>query len=134
MKWFATVYICTAAVLLPLDLIFISTAGKKLFQQNVPDMMAATPRMSAAALFYVVYVAGIVTFVNGQPHTWSENALYSALFGLFCYATFELTNMALMKQWTWSVVVVDVAWGMAVTAIAAAVGGLLAAQAMRWAG
>jgi uncharacterized membrane protein len=83
--------------------------------------------MAPAILFYVLYLAGIVVFVNGgAPSNWTHNLLYGALFGLFCYATFELTNMSLLNHWKWAVVVPDIAWGAVLTAIAASFGGLLA--------
>ena len=49
-------------------------------------------------------------------------ALYGALFGLFCYATFDLTSLALLKHWSWAVAVVDASWGAAVTAICSSAG------------
>jgi uncharacterized membrane protein len=123
----AILYLCTLAVLLPLDFLFLGTVGKKLFNSHVGDMILQSPRMAAAVLFYLIYIAGILVFVNGAaPGNWQHNALYGALFGLFCYATFELTNMALLRHWEWAVVVPDIAWGATVTAAAASLGGLLA--------
>lgn len=127
MKHFAIVYLSTLVVLIPLDFLFLATIGKKLFEQNVSDMVLKNPRMAPAVLFYALYIAGVVIFVNGaSPGNWTSNALYGALFGLFCYATFELTNMSLLKHWEWAVVVPDIAWGAAMTATAGALGGLLA--------
>uniref|UniRef100_Q07KD6 DUF2177 family protein n=1 Tax=Rhodopseudomonas palustris (strain BisA53) TaxID=316055 RepID=Q07KD6_RHOP5 len=123
----AIIYLSTLAVLLPLDFLFLGTIGKKLFDANVGDMILQSPRMAPAVLFYLIYVAGILVFVNSAaPGNWQHNALYGALFGLFCYATFELTSMALLRHWEWAVVVPDIIWGSAVTAIAASLGGLLA--------
>ena len=128
MKRFAVVYLGTLIILLPLDLLFLGTIGKKLFVENVGDMTLATPRIAPAVLFYVLYLVGLVIFVNGAaPSNWVHNLQYGALFGLFCYATFELTNMALLKHWEWAVVVPDIAWGTALTAVSASIGGLLAA-------
>jgi uncharacterized membrane protein len=127
MKRFAIFYFSTMVILLPLDLLFLGIIGKKLFADKVGDMVLATPRMVPAILFYVLYTAGIVVFVNGGgPSSWTHNLVYGALFGLFCYATFELTNMSLLKHWEWSVVAPDISWGAALTAAAAAIGGLLA--------
>jgi uncharacterized membrane protein len=90
-------------------------------------MILATPRMAPAILFYLVYLSGIVVFVNGNaPSNWMSNLEYGALFGLFCYATFELTNMTVLKHWEWAVVLPDIAWGAVLTGISASVGGLLA--------
>lgn len=124
---YVIVYLSTLAILLPLDFAFLGTIGKKMYQSHIGDMMLDTPRLSAALLFYALYLAGIVVFVNGNsPTNWSSNLALGALFGLFCYSTFALTNMAILKQWHWTLVIPDVAWGMVVTAAAASLGGLIA--------
>jgi uncharacterized membrane protein len=124
---FTVIYLSTLAVMLPLDFAFLSTIGKKLFAANVGDMVLDTPRLPPAILFYALYLAGVVIFVNGTaPANRTHNLVYGALFGVICYATFELTNMSLLKHWEWSVVVPDIVWGAAMTAISASVGGLLA--------
>ena len=58
--------------------------------------------------------------------TWQSALLYGALFGLFCYATFELTSLSLLRHWTWPVVVVDISWGIVVTALSSTAGLLIA--------
>lgn len=127
MRYFI-IYLSTLAILLPLDFAFLGTIGKKMYQSHIGDMMLDTPRLSAALLFYALYLVGIVVFVNGaNPLNWSSNLTLGALFGLFCYSTFALTNMAILKQWQWTLVIHDIAWGMVVTAAAASLGGLLAA-------
>jgi uncharacterized membrane protein len=127
MKRFTIIYLCTLVVLLPLDFLFLGAVGTKLFADSVGDMTLTTPRMAPAILFYVVYLACTVLFVNGPaPADWTHNLIYGALFGLSCYATFELTNMALLKHWEWAVVVPDIMWGVTLTAISASIGGLLA--------
>ncbi|QUS39458.1 DUF2177 family protein [Tardiphaga alba] len=124
---YVIVYLSTLAILLPLDFAFLGTVGKKMYQSQIGDLMLDTPRLSAAALFYALYLAGIVVFVNGAtPSNWASNLAAGALFGLFCYSTFALTNMAILKHWQWALVVPDIAWGMVVTAAAASLGGLLA--------
>jgi uncharacterized membrane protein len=68
-----------------------------------------------------------VIFVNGAADVTPQSTLlYGALFGLFCYATFELTSMSLLRNWSWAVVVVDVSWGTFVTAVSATAGLLVA--------
>ena len=70
---------------------------------------------------------GILIFVSGAGDATSQSTLlYGALFGLFCYATFELTSLSLLKHWTWPVVVVDVCWGAFVTAVSSTLGLLIA--------
>jgi uncharacterized membrane protein len=66
-------------------------------------------------------------FVSGSAAaTWQSTLLYGALFGLFCYATFDLTSLSLLKHWTWPVAVVDVSWGSFVTAVSSTAGLLVA--------
>jgi len=80
-----------------------------------------------AILFYLLYVAGTVIFVSGgQGATWQSTLLYGALFGFFCYATFDLTSLALLKHWSWPVAIVDVSWGAFVTAVSSTAGLLVA--------
>ena len=125
MKRYAGLYLATLVVMVPLDFLFLGLVAKGFFTSQVGDMLGAV-RLPPAILFYLLYAAGIVIFANGaQDATWRSALLYGALFGLFCYATFELTALALLKHWTWPVVVVDVAWGAFVTAVAAALGLLI---------
>jgi uncharacterized membrane protein len=118
-------YLATALVMLPLDLIFLGFVAKGLFNSQVGDMLGEV-RPLPAILFYLIYIGGIVLFVNGAAGaTWQSALMFGALFGLVCYATFELTSMSLLKHWSWSVVAVDMTWGVLLTAIAATLGLLL---------
>ena len=125
MQRYLILYLATALVMLPLDLIFLGFVAKGFFNSQVGDMLGEV-RLLPAVLFYLIYVGGIVLFVNGAPGaTWQSSLLLGALFGLVCYATFELTSMSLLKHWTWGVVAVDMTWGVVVTASAATLGLLL---------
>jgi uncharacterized membrane protein len=122
---YAVLYLATMIVLLPLDLLFLGVLAKGLFVSQVGDMLGGV-RVAPAILFYLIYIAGIVVFANGSAAaTWPSTAFYGALFGLFCYATFELTSMAMLKHWSWTVVAVDMSWGVIVTAISATAGLLI---------
>ncbi|NEW96954.1 DUF2177 family protein [Rhodopseudomonas sp. BR0G17] len=126
MKRYGLLYLATFIVLIPLDFLFLGTIAKSFFQSQVGDMLGEV-RLLPAVLFYLLYVVGIVIFVNGSAQaTWQSSLLYGALFGLFCYATFELTSLALLKHWTWPVVAVDISWGAFITAVSGTLGLLLA--------
>ena len=119
-------YLVTLAVLVGLDVLYLGVFAKGFFAAQVGDMMGDV-RPVAAVLFYLVYVAGVLIFVSGPAAaTTRSTLLYGALFGLFCYATFELTSLAMLKHWTWPVAVVDMSWGVIVTAISATAGLLVA--------
>ena len=126
MKRYAFLYLATFIVLIPIDFLFLGTVAKSFFTSQVGDMLGEI-RLAPAILFYLLYVVGILIFVSGSlDATWQSTLLYGALFGFFCYATFELTSLSLLKHWTWPVVCVDVAWGTFVTAVASTLGLLIA--------
>ena len=119
-------YLATLIVLIPIDFLFLGVVAKGFFTSEVGDMLGEI-RPLPAALFYLLYVAGILIFVSGSlSATWQTTLLYGALFGLFCYATFDLTSLSLLKHWTWAVAVVDVSWGSLVTALSSTLGLLIA--------
>jgi uncharacterized membrane protein len=119
-------YLATLIVLVPLDFLFLGIAARGFFTAEVGDMLGEI-RLAPAILFYLLYVAGVLIFVSGQAEaTWQSTLRYGALFGLFCYATFDLTSLALLRHWTWPVAIVDVGWGSLVTALSSTAGLLIA--------
>jgi uncharacterized membrane protein len=123
---YVVLYLATLTVLIPADFLFLGIVAKGFFTAEVGDMLGEV-RLAPAILFYPIYVAGILVFVGGpMAARWQSTLLYGALFGFFCYATFELTSLSLLKHWTWPVVVLDVTWGSFVTALASTAGRLIA--------
>ena len=119
-------YLVTFFVLIPIDFLFLGIVAKGFFTAEVGDMLGEI-RPAPAILFYLLYVAGILIFVSGSATaTWQSTLLYGALFGLFCYATFDLTSLALLKHWSWRVAMVDIAWGSLVSALSSTSGLLIA--------
>jgi uncharacterized membrane protein len=115
-------------VLVPVDFLFLGLVAKGFFTAQVGDMLGEI-RLAPAILFYLLYVTGVVVFVSGpRDAMWRSTLLYGALFGLFCYATFDLTSLSLLKHWTWPVAIVDVSWGAFVTALSSTAGLLIANQ------
>ena len=122
MNRYVVLYLATLIVLVPIDLVFLGLVAKGFFAAQVGDMLGEI-RPAPAILFYLLYVAGILIFVSGPATaTWPTTLLYGALFGLFCYATFELTSLSLLRHWTWTVVAVDVSWGVFMTAVSSTLG------------
>lgn len=122
MNRYAMLYLVTLLVIVPLDFLFLGVIAKDFFSSQVGNMLGEI-KLVPAILFYLVYVAGTVIFVSGgQGATWPSTLLYGALFGLFCYATFDLTALALLKHWSWPVAIVDMAWGSLATAVSSTAG------------
>jgi uncharacterized membrane protein len=123
---YVVLYLATLTVLIPIDFLFLGLVAKGFFTAQVGDMLGEI-RLAPAILFYLLYAVGILIFVSGPVGaTWQSALLYGALFGLFCYATFELTSLSLLRHWTWPVVVVDISWGIGVTALSSNAGLLIA--------
>ena len=91
MNRYAVLYLVTLFVLVPLDFLFLGIVAKEFFTSQVGNMLGEI-KLAPAILFYLLYVVGVVIFVNGAANAnWQSTLLYGALFGLFCYATFDLT-------------------------------------------
>ena len=126
MNRIAILYVATLIVLVGLDFLFLGLIAKGFFTAQVGDMLGELKSLPAV-LFYLLYVVGVLIFVSGvSGATWHSTLLYGALFGLFCYATFDLTALALLKHWSWPVAFVDIGWGAVVTAVSSTAGLLVA--------
>ncbi len=123
-------YLVTLVALTALDFVFLGVLAKGFFTSQVGDMLGEI-RPLPAVLFYLLYVVGVLIFVSGSAAATAQSTLlYGALFGLFCYATFDLTSLALLKHWSWAVAAVDIGWGAVVTAVSSTAG-LLVADGLR---
>jgi uncharacterized membrane protein len=123
---YIVLYLATMIVLVPIDFLFLGFVAKGFFAAQVGDMLGEI-RPVPAILFYLIYGVGILIFVSAAAGATVQSTLpYGALFGFFCYATFELTSLSLLKHWTWPVVMIDVTWGSFVTAVSSALGLMIA--------
>ena len=126
MNRYAALYLATLLVILPLDFLFLGVVAKGYFATQVGSMLGDVKPVPAV-LFYLLYAAGTVIFVSGAAGaSWQSTLLYGALFGFFCYATFELTSLAILKHWSWGVAAMDITWGALMTAVASTAGLLVA--------
>ena len=129
MAKFLYTYVATAVVMILIDLVWLGVIAKPLYQQGIGHLMTDSPKLWAAAMFYLLYPVGLVVFavlpnaVNSLvSSTWLGSLLAGALFGLFAYATYDLTNLSTLKEWPLSLTFIDMAWGTSVSGVAAAVG------------
>jgi uncharacterized membrane protein len=123
---YAVLYLVTLFVLIPLHFLFLGIVAKGFFTSQVGNMLGEI-KLVPAVLFYLLYVVGIIIFVSGASNASVQSTLlFGALFGLFCYATFDLTSLSLLRHWSWPVAIVDISWGAIVTAVASTSGLLVA--------
>lgn len=132
MKTWLAAYLVTGLALLAADLVWLSTMTGIFYRPALGELLLDQPDLAAAALFYLVYVLGIVFFAVApalQSGRWTTALVNGAALGLLAYATYDLTNQATLKGWPAVVTVVDIAWGIVLTA-GAAVAGYLGANAI----
>jgi uncharacterized membrane protein len=118
-------YVGTLVTFCVLDLLWLGFVAKGFYQAQVGDLLLPRPNWLPALLLYSLYAAGVVWFVvvpAQQADSLVRAVLAGAAFGLVVYATYDLTNLAVLKGWTVGVAIADILWGAAVTAASAAGG------------
>jgi uncharacterized membrane protein len=114
-------FLISLPVFFVIDMAWLILVAKKFYQEQIGFLMKPDINWFAAIIFYLLFIAGLVTFVISPAvgkHSWVNAVLFGALFGLITYATYDLTNLATMKDWPLSVTIVDLIWG---TVLAASV-------------
>ena len=122
-KQIAIAYLATAVVFLALDAAWLTTMADRLYRPALGGLLLDKFQMAPAALFYLLYVAGIVVFAVApglESGRWTTSLKLGALFGLVAYATYDLTNQATLRGWPWRVTIADLCWGTFVTGASAA--------------
>lgn len=114
------------------DFAWLGFVAKNFYQGQIGPLLLEKPNLAAAAIFYPLYTAGVVFFCI-EPAlaqgSWLRATACGMLLGLLAYGTYDLSNLATLKGWTVSLVVVDILWGIAVSGIAATVGFFVARAA-----
>lgn len=125
MNKYVAAYAACAATMVAIDAVWLGVLALDFYQDTIGHLVADRPDFRAAALFYVLYIAGIVIFAVRPAlggGTWTRAAGLGALYGLFCYMTYDLTNVATLRDFPWLVAGVDIAWGMFISAVTASAG------------
>lgn len=113
-SFFLKLYLLTIPVFFLIDMIWLGFGAKSFYRPRIGHLMSDDVNWPAAFIFYFMFIVGIILFgvlpglKSGQ---WQQAMLWGALFGFFTYATYDLTNLATLRDWSVTVVVVDVIWG-----------------------
>lgn len=111
---FLKLYAIALPVFLAIDLIWLGLVAKNFYAEQIGSLMKTDVNWIAAFIFYLLFIVGLVVFVITpamEKNSWSHALLFGALFGLVCYATYDLTNLAVAKDWPLLVTIVDLIWG-----------------------
>lgn len=121
---YLAVYFSFLLSLVVIDLIWLLGIAKSLYRDEMGSLMASEPKLLAGLGFYLLYALGASIFVILPAITkqsWLYAVQYGALFGLFCYMTYDLTNLAVIRDFPVRLAFIDIAWGSAVTALSATI-------------
>jgi uncharacterized membrane protein len=121
-------YLAIVAVMIALDVLWIGIVARPLYARGIGHLMAEHPNFVAAIAFYLLYAVGLMAFVvlPRAPGAWQMAAAWGAAFGFMAYMTYDLTNMATLRDWPLALSFIDIAWGCVATGLAATAGKLVA--------
>ncbi len=117
---FWKLYFITLPIFFAVDMAWLGLIAKNFYAKYIGMLMKPNVNWPAAVIFYLLFVVGLVTFVlepSIQKQSWLNALVLGALFGMISYATYDLTNLATLKNWPLIVTIVDIAWGATLGAV-----------------
>ncbi len=113
------IYFLAVPIFFFIDMLWLGVIAKNLYRNQIGHLMLPSPNWPVAVLFYLLFIVGLLIFAiipalkSGE---WTNALLYGALFGFFTYMTFDLTNLAVLKDYPWTIAVIDIIWGVTLSA------------------
>lgn len=114
-SFYLKLFLLTIPVFFLIDMIWLGTMIPTFYRKRLGHLMSPKPNWIAAFIFYFIFIIGILFFAvvpNLGEGSWQHALFLGAMYGLFTYATYNLTNLATLNNWSPTVVVVDIIWGM----------------------
>lgn len=111
---FIKIFVTALTVFFTIDMFWLGFVAKEFYAKQIGSLMKPDINWTAAIVFYLIFIAGLVVFVITpalQKNSWVNAVLFGAFYGLVCYATYDLTNLAVAKDWPLLVTIVDLIWG-----------------------
>lgn len=122
MLYYLKLYLLTIPVFFAVDMLWLGLVARSFYKKHLGYILSPDVNWTAAILFYLMYIVGIIFFAVRPAlaaDSLSRALLLGAFFGFITYATYDLTNLATLKDWPLTVVIVDIAWGTALCALVA---------------
>lgn len=129
---FFKLYAIALPVFFAIDMVWLALLARNFYKNQIGFLMKAEVNWVAAIIFYLLFLVGLIVFVIEPAiakREWLHALGKGALFGLITYATYDLTNLATLKDWPITVVWVDMIWG---TVLAASVSVITYLLAVKW--
>lgn len=123
--YYLKLYIASLAVFFLVDMLWLGLIARAFYRKQIGFLLAPSTNWTAAIIFYLIFVAGLLYFavVPGvQAGSIGRTLWLGALYGLLTYATYDLTNLATIKDWPLLLTVVDIAWGITLAVLVSSAG------------
>jgi uncharacterized membrane protein len=130
-KAYILAYFAAFFTLVTADYFWLGTFMAEFYKSHIGDVLLAQPRLGPAFVFYLMYIAGLLFFAVNQgiaKQSLINSALRSALFGILCYGTYDLSNWATLTMWSADITAADMVWGAIVSSISGVVAHLILAR------
>ena len=117
---FLKMYLIAFLVFLAVDALWLGLVAPKFYKSQIGFIMAERPNFIAAGIFYLIFIVGVVYFVVNpavEAQSVTKVLVAGALFGFVTYATYDLTNLATLKDWPLTVTIVDLIWGTSLSTV-----------------
>jgi len=114
MSFYIKLYLATLAAFFAIDMLWLGLVARNFYNKQLGFLLSPNPNWAAAIIFYLLFIAGILVFVvlpGLEDNSLKATILRAAFFGLVAYATYDLTNLATVKNWPLLVTIVDLVWG-----------------------
>lgn len=122
---YVLVYMVSLITFLVIDFTWLGTVAEPFYQRQLGTLLREDVVWPAAIFFYLMFLVGVMIFCvapalrHGSP---VKAGVLGGLYGFFTYATYEFTNLALIRQWPAALVPVDIGWGVVLCASVSLVG------------
>lgn len=118
--FYLKLYALMVSIFFVIDILWLGVIAKGFYRRHLGFILSPQVNWIAAVIFYLIYIVGILFFAVRpavSDNSWGKAAALGAMFGFFTYATYDLTNLATIKNWPLVIVVVDILWGVCLCAL-----------------
>jgi uncharacterized membrane protein len=120
--FYLKLYVLTVPIFFLIDILWLGVIAKGFYRRKLDFILSPQVNWAAAIIFYLMYIAGILFFAVRPAvsnNAWGQAAVLGGMFGFFTYATYDLTNLATIKNWPLEIVVIDILWGVCLCTLVA---------------
>jgi uncharacterized membrane protein len=129
--YYLKTYLVAVPVFFLIDMVWLGVIAKGVYAKYMGHLLRPVPNWPATIVFYLLFIVGLVIFAIHpalKNQSWSYALLYGGLFGFFTYMTFDMTSLAVLKDWPWQIVIIDIIWGIVLSGSVSVVSYLIAGK------